>query len=119
MLATVSLLGEAGAPVVHVPRSAVIRSGLEERVIVALGDGRFAPRHVVAGEESGDRIAILEGLAEGEEVVVAGQFLLDSEANLRTALERLAPGGAALDPAPGTGGDSADADGQHDGHQHH
>jgi Cu(I)/Ag(I) efflux system membrane fusion protein len=119
MLATVSLLGEAGAPVVHVPRSAVIRSGLEERVIVALGDGRFAPRHVVAGEESGDRIAILEGLAEGEEVVVAGQFLLDSEANLRTALERLAPGGAAQDPAPGTGGDSAEADGQDDGHQHH
>jgi hypothetical protein len=41
---------------------------------------------------------------------VAGQFLLDSEANLRTALERL---------APGTGGDSAEADGQDDGHQHH
>jgi Cu(I)/Ag(I) efflux system membrane fusion protein len=89
MLANVTLLGEAGEPAVMIPRSALIRSGSDQRVVVALGDGRFAPRRVVAGAESGDRVVIREGLAEGEQVVVAGQFLLDSEANLRTGLERL------------------------------
>jgi hypothetical protein len=58
-------------------------------VVVALGEGRFVPRRVVAGPESGDRVVIREGLAAGESVVVAGQFLLDSEANLRAGFGRL------------------------------
>jgi Cu(I)/Ag(I) efflux system membrane fusion protein len=89
MLANVTLVGEAGEPAVTIPRSALIRSGSGDRVVVALGEGRFAPRNVVAGPESGERIVIREGLADGERVVVAGQFLLDSEANLRSGLERL------------------------------
>jgi Cu(I)/Ag(I) efflux system membrane fusion protein len=89
MLANVTLLGEAGDETVTIPRSALIRTGSEDRVVLALGEGRFAPRRVIAGAESGERIAILEGLAAGEEVVVAGQFLLDSEANLRSGLGRL------------------------------
>jgi Cu(I)/Ag(I) efflux system membrane fusion protein len=89
MLANVTLVGEAGAPAVTVPRNALIRSGSEDRVVVALGQGRFAPRRVVAGPETGNRVVIREGLAVGEVVVVAGQFLLDSEANLRAGLERL------------------------------
>jgi Cu(I)/Ag(I) efflux system membrane fusion protein len=89
MLANVTLLGEAGAEVVTIPRNALIRGGAEDRVVLALGEGRFAPRRVVAGAESGERIAILEGLAAGEQVVVAGQFLLDSEANLRAGFGRL------------------------------
>jgi Cu(I)/Ag(I) efflux system membrane fusion protein len=89
MLANVTLVGEAGEPAVMVPRSALIRSGSEDRVVVALGEGRFAPRRVVVGPESGDRVVIRDGLAEGEQVVVAGQFLLDSEANLRAGMERL------------------------------
>jgi Cu(I)/Ag(I) efflux system membrane fusion protein len=89
MLANVTLVGEAGAPAVMIPRSALIRSGSEQRVVIALGEGRFAPRRVVAGAESGDRIVIREGIAEGEQVVVAGQFLLDSEANLRAGFDRL------------------------------
>jgi Cu(I)/Ag(I) efflux system membrane fusion protein len=89
MLANVTLVGAAGEPAVMVARSAVIRSGREDRVVVALGDGRFAPRRVVIGPESGDRVVIRAGLAEGEQVVVTGQFLLDSEANLRAGMERL------------------------------
>jgi membrane fusion protein, copper/silver efflux system len=89
MLASVSLVGAGGALVVSVPRSALIRTGSEDRVVIALGGGRFAPRRVVAGAESGERVAITEGLAAGENVVVAGQFLLDSEANLRAGLGRL------------------------------
>jgi Cu(I)/Ag(I) efflux system membrane fusion protein len=89
MLANVTLVGEAGEPAVMIPRSALIRSGSEDRVVVALGEGRFAPRRVIVGAESGDRVVIRDGLAEGEQVVVTGQFLLDSEANLRAGMERL------------------------------
>ena len=98
MLATVSLVAADGEPVLHIPRSAVIRNGTRDRVVIALGDGRFASRNVVAGAESGDRIAIREGLQEGDRVVVAAQFLLDSEANLGAGLDRLDGGPAA--PAP-------------------
>ena len=112
MLATVSLSADAGDSVLHIPRSALIRNGSRDRVVVALGEGRFASRDVIAGAESGDRIAIPAGLDEGERVVVAAQFLLDSEANLGAGLERLesgqgdrtgaaAPAAAAADPHQG------------------
>jgi Cu(I)/Ag(I) efflux system membrane fusion protein len=89
MLASVSLGGAAGAAVVNIPLRALIRSGREDRVVVALGEGRFVARKVTAGAEVGDRVAIREGLKAGESVVVSGQFLLDSEANLRSGLDRL------------------------------
>jgi Cu(I)/Ag(I) efflux system membrane fusion protein len=104
MLANVELVGEQGADVLSIPRSALIRSGTRDRVVVSLGDGRFASRQVVAGPESGDRVAIVEGLQEGELVVTSAQFLLDSEANLDAGLERLdagpgeAPAPSASDP---------------------
>jgi len=81
--------------VLHIPREAVIRSGRGERVIVETGEGRFAPRAVEVGYESGDRVAVISGLRAGEVVVTSGQFLLDSEASLRGELDRLAPPGAA------------------------
>jgi Cu(I)/Ag(I) efflux system membrane fusion protein len=89
MLASVGLAGEAGEEIVNIPLGALIRSGKQERVVVALGEGRFVARKVTAGAESGDRVAIREGLQAGEQVVVSGQFLLDSEANLRSGLDRL------------------------------
>jgi Cu(I)/Ag(I) efflux system membrane fusion protein len=102
MLAEVALAGAVLADVVQVPRSAVIRDGREERVIVALGEGRFAPRTIVTGLESGERIAVLEGLAAGEQVVIAGQFMIDSEASLSPALRRLGgEGSAPVDPHAG------------------
>jgi len=122
MLANVTLLGEPGAAVVTIPRNALIRSGTEDRVVVALGEGRFAPRRVTAGAESGERIAILDGLATGEQVVVAGQFLLDSEANLRSGLGRLGHEGHGAPPpaepgdvAPAAAGNGPDHD-EHDAH---
>jgi Cu(I)/Ag(I) efflux system membrane fusion protein len=89
MLANVTLVGAAGDPAVMIPRSALIRSGSEDRVVVALDEGRFAPRRVIVGPESGEGVVIRDGLDEGERVVVAGQFLIDSEANLRAGMERL------------------------------
>lgn len=106
MLANVELVGEGGEDVLNVPRGALIRGGAQDRVVVALGDGRFASRRVVAGAERGDRVAILDGLREGEQVVTAAQFLLDSEANLDAGLERLEGGGERAgdaEAAPGVG----------------
>jgi Cu(I)/Ag(I) efflux system membrane fusion protein len=54
---------------------------------------------VIAGAESGERVTIREGLAAGENVVVVGQFLLDSEANLRAGLGRLGEESPAPAPA--------------------
>ena len=100
MLATVSLTAGEGDAVLHIPRSALIRNGTRDRVVIALGGGRFASRNVVAGAEAGDRVAIREGLQEGERVVVAAQFLLDSEANLGAGLDRLGEVDEASAPAP-------------------
>jgi membrane fusion protein, copper/silver efflux system len=98
MLARVALMAGEGEEVLHIPRSALIRGGARDRVVVALGEGRFAARNVVAGAEAGDRVTIREGLQLGDRVVVAAQFLLDSEANLGAGLDRLEDGGGA--PAP-------------------
>lgn len=106
MLARVDLMAEGGEETLHVPRSALIRHGVQDRVVVALGEGRYASRPVTAGAESADRVAIREGLHEGERVVVSAQFLLDSEANLGAGLGRLEePGGdaPAAQPDPHAG----------------
>ncbi len=78
-----------------VPAQAILRDGDGAYVVVALGDGRFAARPVVTGETSGDRTVIVSGLQDGDSVVVNGQFLLGSEANLREGFARL---NAALGP---------------------
>jgi Cu(I)/Ag(I) efflux system membrane fusion protein len=100
MVGTASIDVGAAREVVQVPLDALIRTGRGTRVVVALGDGRFVAREVVAGLESGDRVEVRAGLAPGEQVVVAGQFLLDSESSVRAGLARFgepspeAPAGA-------------------------
>lgn len=89
MFSQVVIDAEGFGAVVHVPRQAVIRGGAINRVVVALGDGRFESRPVSIGIESGDRMAIRRGLSAGERVVVSGQFLIDSESNIETALSRM------------------------------
>jgi Cu(I)/Ag(I) efflux system membrane fusion protein len=75
--------------VLTIPREALIVSGGDERVVIALGDGRFQPKTVVPGMRSGDRLEILEGLQAGDRVVVSGQFLVDSESNLQASFRRM------------------------------
>jgi len=89
MFTNVTILGTPTPPVVHVPREALIRGGRSDRVVVALDEGRFRVQPVTVGLESGDRVGIRQGLEAGQRVVVSGQFLIDSEANLDTALGRL------------------------------
>jgi Cu(I)/Ag(I) efflux system membrane fusion protein len=75
--------------IVHVPREAVVRGGSSNRVVVDIGDGMFESRKVLVGIESGDRVAIRSGISEDERVVVSAQFLIDSESNIDSALERM------------------------------
>jgi Cu(I)/Ag(I) efflux system membrane fusion protein len=72
----------AGQNVLTVPRDAVVDTGTRQHVFVAIGD-RFEPRPVTVGMQLADRVEIREGLAEGERIVAAGVFLLDSESRLR------------------------------------
>ncbi len=91
MFARVTIYGGSTGDVVHIPREALIRGGKVDRVVIALGEGRFRAQAVRTGIESGERIAILEGLSAGDVVVTSGQFLIDSEANIDSALDRLDP----------------------------
>ena len=89
MFARVVIEGTPIQDIVHIPREAVIRGGSSNRVVVDLGEGRFESRRVRIGIESGDRVAIRSGLKEGERIVTSAQFLIDSESNIDSALERL------------------------------
>jgi len=72
----------AGQEVITVPRDAVVDTGLRQHVFVAIGD-RFQPRAVTLGVQLADRVEVRTGLEEGERIVAAGVFLLDSESRLR------------------------------------
>jgi Cu(I)/Ag(I) efflux system membrane fusion protein len=89
MYADVTLYGGPKQDVLYIPREGLIRTGTQQRVILSLGEGRFRAREVVAGMESGDLVEIASGLEEGDEVVISGQFLIDSEASLKASLMRM------------------------------
>ncbi|MEE9142299.1 MAG: efflux RND transporter periplasmic adaptor subunit [Gammaproteobacteria bacterium] len=88
MFARVTIYSGDTAPVVQVPREAVIRGGLSDRIVLSLGKGRFRSQPVELGIESGGQIEIRRGIADGDVVVTSGQFLIDSEANIESALAR-------------------------------
>jgi membrane fusion protein, copper/silver efflux system len=89
MFATAHLEGSAQESVLTVPAEAVIKTGTRSIVIVAEDATHFRPAVVRVGAEHGDRSQILEGLSPGQNIVSSGQFLIDSEANLRSAFDAL------------------------------
>jgi len=89
MFAEATILVPVSGARLNIPREALIRTGTRTAVILALGEGKFQPAEVVPGDESGDWIEIRQGLKEGDIVVVSGQFLIDSEANVRASFERM------------------------------
>ena len=91
MYAHVIIHGDKKDDVIKIPREALIRESGNERVILALGNGRFQARNVEAGIESGDYIEIKSGLKEGDEIVVTSQFLIDSESSLKASFRRMQP----------------------------
>ena len=100
MFADVNIPAGGAAPVLTVPASAVIDSGPRQVVIVQLAEGRFEPRPVKLGQRGGEFVQVLEGVKEGEPVVVAANFLIDAESNLKAALGGMQKAeGAAAKPA--------------------
>jgi Cu(I)/Ag(I) efflux system membrane fusion protein len=88
LTASVRLRKQSGEALL-IPTLSLIDLGDEKRVVTRLPGGAFAPKLVRTGSSSRGETEVLEGLSEGDEVVVSGLFLIDSEANLAGALERL------------------------------
>jgi membrane fusion protein, copper/silver efflux system len=97
MLMRARIGGATTASRLVVPSEAVITTGKRSIVIVKQADGRLQPVPVTTGNDSGNDTEVLSGLSEGEQVVASGQFLIDSEASLKSVLPRLeaAPASAA------------------------
>jgi Cu(I)/Ag(I) efflux system membrane fusion protein len=93
MFAAAHLRGDLRARVLSVPTEAVIKTGTRSVIIVADDATHFRPALVRVGTEHGGRSEILEGLTLGQSVVASGQFLIDSEANLRGAFDSLTGAG--------------------------
>ncbi|WP_246029027.1 efflux RND transporter periplasmic adaptor subunit [Parashewanella tropica] len=88
-LVDVELLGGAKHHVLTIPQHALIQTGTDNRVIVKTSDNTFEARGVTTGLKRKGLVEVLSGVKEGDQVVVSGQFLLDSESSLRGGLERL------------------------------
>lgn len=86
MFAQVELPTNHRDAVVTVPSSAVIDSGTRQIILIQTREGRYEPRQVKLGARSDDRIEVLEGVREGEQLVVSANFLIDAESNLQAAV---------------------------------
>ncbi len=105
MFANVTIETQTREGVLAIPEEALIRSGRRSLAVVAVGEGRFSPREVVIGIDSGDGwVEVQDGLAEGDRVVTSGQFLIDSESKLQEAVQKM----LAAKPAAET---------EHEGHE--
>lgn len=90
----VSIHSPVSYDALSVPSQAVINTGLRKVVVISLGDGKFEIRNVLLGAYADGYYEVLNGLQEGENVVISGQFLIDSDANLKSA-------GTAMSGMPG------------------
>jgi membrane fusion protein, copper/silver efflux system len=99
------------APVLTVPDSAVIDSGTRRIVLVQVQEGRFEPREVKLGGRSENYVEVQEGVKEGEQVVVAANFLIDAESNLKAAISGMGSGStpAAAPSVPAASGPAGPA----------
>jgi membrane fusion protein, copper/silver efflux system len=90
MFTDVQFVAQLADSAVLVPEIAVLRSGEKNTVFVALDGGSFEPREVTLGNRSeGGNYEVLSGLAGGERIVTSGQFMLDSESQLREAIQKM------------------------------
>jgi Cu(I)/Ag(I) efflux system membrane fusion protein len=86
MYADVEIAAGGTRPVTAVPDSALIDTGTRQIVILDKGEGRFEPREVKIGTRGGGYTEIRDGIAVGDRIVVAANFLIDAESNLKAAL---------------------------------
>jgi Cu(I)/Ag(I) efflux system membrane fusion protein len=114
MFAQVELPVGGRGKVLTVPISAVIDSGTRRIVLVQLAEGRFEPREVKLGSRTDDYVEVKDGVKDGENVVVAANFLIDAESNLKAVVGGFgqpAQGGAPGTEATTAGGTIAQAPG--------
>jgi RND family efflux transporter MFP subunit len=107
MFATVQVTSQLEPSALLIPDMAILRSGEKTTVFAALEGGKFEPRTVSLGPQAeNDAYQVLSGLKEGERIVTSGQFMLDSESQLREAIQKMLnpkpPGGSAPTPSPDT-----------------
>ncbi len=79
----------SGEPVLMLPREAVIRTGDMDRIVLALGEGKFKSVAVKTGRSDEKNIEILEGVKEGDDIVISAQFLIDSESSKTSDFKRM------------------------------
>lgn len=96
MFATVKIMSPLSTEAVVVPDQAIIRSGERNIAVIALGGGYFDPREVKIGVQSEGYVQVLDGIKEGEKIVISSQFLIDSESNLKAAVSQMS-GHAGMD----------------------
>ena len=89
MFAQVSIYVGPKYGIIVIPREAVIRTGKEDRVLIALGEGKFKAQTITVGIESGKWVEVIKGLNDGDRVVTSGQFLIDSEASIQATIARM------------------------------
>jgi len=89
MFVSLALEGKAGEKQLVVPSEALIMTGERSVVIVARDSGGFDVANVQVGSQSGGKTVVLSGLEEGQQIVLSGQFLIDSEASLKSSVSRL------------------------------
>jgi len=90
MFVSAQITAELEPSALLVPDSAILRSGEKNTVFVALPGGKFDPRTIALGPEAEhDMVEVVSGLQEGERVVASGQFMLDSESQLREAIQKM------------------------------
>ncbi len=90
MNATVTIHSIMKKNSVTVPDQAVIHSGLRTLVVIAKGGGYFEPREIKIGQSAEGYTQVIEGVKDGEDIVVSSQFLIDSESNLKAAVMKMA-----------------------------
>lgn len=89
MYANIKIFAKPVEKVLAIPHESLIRTGEGDRVILALGNGKFRAQAVSIGIESGNWVAVLSGLKAGDKIVTSAQFLIDSESNLEASLTRI------------------------------
>ncbi|MDC4168702.1 efflux RND transporter periplasmic adaptor subunit [Photobacterium damselae] len=89
MFANVELIPQSKNKVLQIPNQAVIRSGNMDRVVLALGDGKYRSTRIETGREAGDMIEVISGLTANDKIVTSAQFMIDSESSQTADLSRI------------------------------
>lgn len=88
MFAGITITSTTTADALLIPAEALIRTGRQDRVVLALGEGRFKSVEVKTGRSTAESVEVIEGLQAGDEVVTSAQFLLDSESSKTSDFRR-------------------------------